>query len=121
MSSYTRYDFSESLDRESITPDKIKEVLAAWGNVEKDGACCDACGGEWTGGFLLLLKDERYAYLSGWCDYTGWGCQDGINLTYYEEIPKLSHLEDVPSDKWDIDPIDLNKWLQEGAKMDKVY
>ena len=31
----------------------------------------------WTGGFVLKLKDGRFAYLTGWCDYTGWGCQDG--------------------------------------------
>ena len=30
-------------------------------------------GGDWTGGFLIEMQDDRYAYSEGWCDYTGWG------------------------------------------------
>lgn len=25
--------------------------------------------------WILKLTDNRYAYLTGWCDYTGWDCQ----------------------------------------------
>lgn len=121
MSTYTRYDFSESLDRATVTPDHIETVVAAWGNVDRDGACCDACGGEWSGGFLLTLKDGRYAYLTGWCDYTGWGCRDGANVTYYDARPSLEALEVFPDDQWDLEPGDLNAWLADGAPNDKIY
>jgi hypothetical protein len=121
MSSYTRSDFSESLDRGTVIPTDIECVIAAWGNVDRDGACCDACGGEWSGGFLLRLKDQRYAYLTGWCDYTGWGCQDGANVAYYETEPSLSDLEEFSNDRWDLAPKDLNDWIRDGAKSDKIY
>ena len=121
MGSYTLCDFSESMKCESITPNKIKSVVAAWGNVNKDGACCDACGGEWAGGFLLQLVGGGYAYLSGWCDYTGWGCQDGSFIEHYDTKPNLEDLEKFTIDKWDMNPSDLNKWLSDGAKNDKVY
>lgn len=26
---------------------------------------------------LVTLRDGRFAFISAWCDYTGWGCQDG--------------------------------------------
>lgn len=117
MSSYTSYDFKESV-RQKIEPSEIENVIAAWGNVDREGACCDACGGEWSGGFLLKLKDSRFAYLSGWCDYTGWGCQDGTNITFYDVQPELSSLEEHPADKWDMEPTDLNAWLQAGGKFD---
>jgi hypothetical protein len=29
----------------------------------------------WVG--VFRLRDGRFAFVSAWCDYTGWGCQDG--------------------------------------------
>lgn len=26
---------------------------------------------------LMRAKDGRYWFVAAWCDYTGWGCQDG--------------------------------------------
>lgn len=118
MSTYTLSDFSESMDRTTITPDKIQSVIAAWGE-STEGY------GEWSGGFMMLLKDGSYAYLTGWCDTTGWGCQDGADLTIYQQEPewrkfKRSEYRDDLAD-WDESPADLNKWLAEGAPHDKVY
>lgn len=116
--SYTRYDFSESMDRATITPDKIDSVIAAWGE-STEGY------GEWSGGFVMKLKDSTYAYLTGWCDTTGWGCQDGAEITYYDTLPdyatfkKSSYKDELI--EWDLHPIDINKWLSEGAQSDKVY
>lgn len=110
--SYARSDFSESMGRATITPEKIKKVLAAWGE-STEGY------GEWSGGFLLQLKDSRFAYLTGWCDTTGWGCQDGANIEFFDKKPKVAECnKDV---EWDKDPADLNKWLAEGAQHDKIY
>lgn len=67
---YTDSDFSECIscanrDGHPIQPEEIAAVEAAWGGPEEwDG---------WAGGFLLRLTDGTYAYLTGSCDYTGWG------------------------------------------------
>jgi hypothetical protein len=110
---YSTYDFTESLSGEVALSD-VAAVLAAWGNVDKDGACCDECGGEWSGGFLCALKDGGYIYITGWCDYTGWGCQDGRSSTRYVERPHLSELEQFPESAWDLDPADLNEAVEKG-------
>lgn len=117
MGTYTRYDFSESMDRVTITPDKIRSVVAAWGE-STEGY------GEWSGGFVMALKDGRFAYLTGWCDTTGWGCQDGAEITYYDSLPDYATFTKSYQDdsiQWDVNPRDLNKWLEDGADTDKVY
>jgi hypothetical protein len=86
--SYTTSDFDECVkcgirDAENgvvIQREDIARVIAAWGHGEgmggddaghyrysEDGAT------EWKGGFLCALHDGRFAYIWGWCDYTGWG------------------------------------------------
>ena len=81
--SYQVDDLSECVacavrDTSRIRREDIAAVLAAWG--KGDGQGDDAPGyrfGEsatdWTGGFLCALVDGRFAYISGWCDYTVWG------------------------------------------------
>ena len=117
--SYTRHDFSESMDRATITPEHIAKVIAAWG--ESDG--------EWSGGFVLALKDGRFAYLTGWCDTTGWGCRDGASIAYFASCPAYQGFtqDDDNSNAgpsaiaWDEAPADLNRWLDEGAPHDNIY
>jgi hypothetical protein len=130
--SYTTEDFAESLSRVNIKRDSVDFVVSAWGSGDgmgtdaghykwsKDGAT------EWSGGFLLRMKDSGFAYLTGWCDYTGWGCQDGaIVLTFdhaptHEEIRAavIAHEDgryyaaEPPPSEWDIEPSDLNRWLK---------
>jgi hypothetical protein len=45
----------------------VAEILAT-SEGENDGE-------DWVGAFRLI--DGRYAFVSAWCDYTGWGCRDG--------------------------------------------
>jgi len=122
MSSYAVYDFSESLDRAGISETDIESVIAAWGYSAGSYA-------EWEGGFIMRMKDGRYAYLWGWCDTSGWGCQDGADVKYYDEQPPIEIQRGVPqhmggyieqlsgqdspawSQDWDLDPVDLNKYL----------
>jgi hypothetical protein len=59
MSEYTTYDFEECMC------DGIIHVHAAWG--------IQGAFAEWEGGFLVEKKDGTFAYLTGWCDTTGWG------------------------------------------------
>ena len=123
--SYTTIDFAESLNRVQINPSAIETVIAAWGG--GDGQGTDSGPGwsaegvtEWYGGFLLRLKDGRHAYVYGWCDYTGWGCQDGAEVKFYDECPALidikasSEYSTQPHD-WDESPDDLNRWLVAGG------
>jgi hypothetical protein len=124
MGSYTVYDFVESLDRSKIEKDDVEKVIAAWGSGEPIGYS------EWEGGFLMSMKDGRTCYLWGWCDTSGWGCQDGAEVTYDVTPDDREIMRGVPqhmggyiealfggaiADKWehewDEDPIDLNRWL----------
>lgn len=122
--SYTTEDFTESLERVALQRADIEAVVAAWG--KGDGMGEDAGhyrhseegATDWSGGFLMRLKDGRFAYLTGWCDYTGWGCQDGATLHHFDAQPELSaiaSLTEYPNgpapEEWDIEPSDLNRWL----------
>ena len=70
------YDFSESVacaqrdgHGSGISIGEVKECLAAWGTI-----CEGYCDWEgWEGGFLVSLKDGRFAYITGWNDTSGWG------------------------------------------------
>lgn len=113
MSEYTTCDLSESLSGANLRREDIETVHYAWG-YSPEGY------GSWTGGFILELKDGRFAKLTGWCDTTGWGCQDGVEITYHDSVP------DKPagfrSDDWseppnafvgvDHLPADLNRWVK---------
>lgn len=98
---FTVYDFDQSLDQVSINPTEIAVVLAAWG---EHGDCSS-----WDGGFLMMLKDGRFAYLCGGCDTSGWGCQDNASIEYFIERPDLQALRTGP---WDEDPVDLNRFIR---------
>lgn len=122
MSAYAVYDFSESIEIAGIKEADIERVIAAWGYSAGSYA-------EWEGGFLVSMKDGRYAYIWGWCDTTGWGCQDGAQVEFYDEMPDLIIKRGTPqymggyidalsgesseawSQDWDEDPADLNKYL----------
>ena len=63
--------------------------------------------------------EERYAYITGWCDTTGWGCQDGVDVSYYREEPTTDILEKVTKDfmgdediRWELEPVDLNRFIR---------
>lgn len=108
--SYTTEDFRYSIlggyDREDPLPSPPVRVLYAYGNVDSDSACCLDCGGEWDGGFVVELENGKFAHVTGWCDYTGWGCQDGAEHTICDSLDQIA----VQS-HWDKDPADLNQEL----------
>ena len=117
MSAYVAYDLSETLNAAGMKPSEFERVLAAWG-VHGEYA-------EWEGGFLLLTRQGRYTYLTGWCDTSGWGCQDDFELTNYDYLPALAELHDPLSD-WDEDPADLQRFIETGvydplSDWDEVY
>jgi hypothetical protein len=106
---YCTNDFEESLKKVQLEAAPVK-VLKAWGRAESPDVCCHM---DWSGGFVMLLENGTYAYLSGWCDYTGWGCQDGAEV---EHAAQLADLKLPQEESWDDNPADLNKWLTEGSK-----
>lgn len=125
--SYATYDFAESIGASSVLKSDIETVIRAWGL--GDGTGGDAGHPRWSentvtdcrGGFLFRTKDGRYCYLTGWCDYTGWGCQDGISEHWFDTEPTTEQLCSIreseydapppPIDTWDVEPVDLNRWL----------
>jgi hypothetical protein len=125
--SYATHDFEESLRAVRIDPLKVSAVIAAWGlgdgmgsedgNGSKAGWTEDGVT-DWRGGFLFRSTDGRFGYLTGWCDYTGWGCQDGARVSWSDDVPNIWMLRDyfgdeVPLNQWDIVPADLNRWLDQ--------
>ena len=115
MSDYSLYDFTESLKQVDLNEAKAIRVVKAWG-LSGDYA-------EWTGGFVLKLDDGRYAYLAGWCDTTGWGCQDGVEIRFARSIKGLALPTTRKADSylgrgpivWDENPADLNRWIKKGS------
>ncbi len=97
---YDLFDFTESLSRVGIKREQIKTVIAAYGN--------NGGYSEWEGGFLMELHDGRRAHITGWCDTTGWGCQDGAQVEYIHEADVFERL--LQNDH-DYKPVDLNRWV----------
>jgi hypothetical protein len=111
--SFSVYDFDETLKGTSIERTEIKRVVAAYGVTE--AGCCDDCGGEWSGGFLLELKSGKFAFVSGWCDYTGWGCQDGTGRVDFDCEPALETLDQGYTKKdWETTLPDLQRYIETG-------
>lgn len=122
--SYTTYDFEESLSRVSIEPSSIEKVIRAWGKGDGQGEdaghyrwASDGAS-DWSGGFLFKLRDGSFVYVTGWCDYTGWGCQDGAQVYRFTEEPTVEQLKaaseyhsEPDAAEWDTEPADLNRWL----------
>lgn len=46
---------------------------------------------------VVRLLDGRCAYLDAWCDYTGWGCQDGGSAVLASDLDALLQFG-VPDD-----------------------
>lgn len=57
----------EQLDTSKFTLDDVDEVIGI-AEGENDGPGWIAVG---------RLRDGRWFRVSAWCDYTGWGCQEG--------------------------------------------
>lgn len=112
---YDLYDFTETLAVSPIEPDLVAECTLGFG-VQGDYA-------EWQGGFVCRLVDGRWLFIFGWCDTTGWGCQDGADWAIFDFEPLDSELKDawaeymgwgtIPLDDADPHPADINIWLKE--------
>lgn len=68
-----------SCSKDEFTREDVEYVV---GSVEGQNA-----GDSWLA--VVKLKDGRYAFITAWCDYTGWGCQDGGSSWVAEDLPRL--------------------------------
>jgi hypothetical protein len=50
----------------------------------------------------------------GWCDYTGWGCQDGTGREDFDTLPDLKTLDDT--EHWETTVPDLQKYIETGEQ-----
>lgn len=115
---YGLEDFVETMNGLSIKRADIKSVIKAWGDT--NGSSKEESGSELEFGVVIELNDGRFAYATGWNDYTGWGCQDGVEIKYANSLDKL----DLPTKReyyegelvWDEKPTDLNEWVQGNRK-----
>lgn len=62
--------------------DDVEEVIAT-SEGQNDGE-------PWVG--VFRLRDGRFAFVSAWCDYTGWGCQDGGLVRLASSLDDLKRL-----------------------------
>ena len=69
MSDWDDWDLEACLDYNDVGLSKsdIREILAVWEG-ENDGD-------DWR--WIVRLADDQFAFIQGWCDYTGWDCQSG--------------------------------------------
>jgi hypothetical protein len=70
------YDLHACLEynETGISASDIEDVLAVWEG-ENDGA-------DWR--WVVKLTDGRFAFIQGWCDYTGWDCQSNAFATVHD-------------------------------------
>ena len=70
---FTCLEFNAQND---FTVDDIRQVLAVWEG-ENDGDY-------WR--WILTLKDGRFVFLQGSCDYTGWDCRSSASSVIADTI-----------------------------------
>jgi hypothetical protein len=73
------YDILAGWALVDIEPADVKEIIHY-----REGENDDS---SWL--FVLEMTDGRFAYVSAWCDYTGWGCRDGADVSYAESLDAL--------------------------------
>jgi hypothetical protein len=69
----------ENNEQDGFAVEYIKQVLAVWEG-ENDGD-------DWR--WILTLKDGRFVFLQGSCDYTGWDCQSSAEIAIVDTIAEV--------------------------------
>lgn len=73
---------ADAVETDPITLLNVESVEVAYAAYHGEGRWTpgDRCGTELTLYALLCLRDGRWASIDAWNDYTGWGCQDGVDV-----------------------------------------
>jgi hypothetical protein len=111
---YDLYDFTESLSVAGVPEQRVEHCSFAFG--EQGGYA------EWEGGFVCHTRSGKpWIFVFGWCDTTGWGCQDGAWVVEFDTEPSVEQIVgewrkqmhgEPPITLADRDPIDLNRHLR---------
>jgi hypothetical protein len=114
-STYDLYDFTESLNIAGVPKGRIEYCSFAFGDSPEGW-------GSWHGGFVCHTRTgSPWLFVFGWCDTTGWGCQDGAWAVEFQEEPdkdaiivawKDQMYGDPPLEDGDHAPIDINRYLR---------
>lgn len=79
--SYDLCDFTESLNVAGVEPNRVEHCSLSFGDSPEGG-------GSWHGGFVCHTRSGKpWLFVFGWCDYTGWGCQDGAWVVEFDKEP----------------------------------
>lgn len=70
------YAIQATLDLKGFQLEDVAYVLATITG-ENDGP-------SWH--WIISMKDHTYAYVTGGCDYTGWGCQDWGDVSLFPTL-----------------------------------
>lgn len=69
---------------DNFNKDDILNVLAVWEG-QNDGD-------SWR--WIVELNNGKFAYLIGWCDYTGWDCQSGLDDLLADSAEQAANFEE---------------------------
>lgn len=103
------WDLMGCLDNnpQDYTLENVAEVMAVWEG-ENDGD-------NWR--WILRLDTEKFVYLIGGCDYTGWDCQSFANSTYADTAEAAARVEIAGEDEPRTEVYDeLLRQLAEGKR-----
>lgn len=111
---YDLFDFTESLSVAGVPEQRVEHCSFAFGE--------QGCMAEWEGGFVCHTRSGKpWIFVFGWCDTTGWGCQDAAWVVEFESEPTAEQIDAAwraqmsaapPVGNGDRDPIDLNRHLR---------
>ena len=66
-SRFDDYDWKEVVKYAPFKIEDVKEIIA----------CVPGGADSSNWHYIMKLADGKFGYATGWCDYTGWGCQEG--------------------------------------------
>lgn len=67
----------------------VAQVIAAL-NGYNDGEC-------WVG--IFLMNDGVFLYVTAWCDFTGWGCQEGGTCNTASTLQEIINMSCTQDDR----------------------
>lgn len=71
---------------------EIERIIECWFTSNESGDNAGPIGTELQVYAVLRFKDGRWGYLEAWNDYTGWGCQDGVEWNVADTAEQLRPL-----------------------------
>ncbi len=79
--SWEDYDL-EACVKHNINSFSLNDISHIIGCIEGEN---DGAAWHW----IVLLKDNTFAYITGGCDYTGWDCQSGGSISFGKNIKEV--------------------------------